>query len=72
MKRLAAVLACAVAAAADPAQLRREVESLRPDRHAWREISWRTCPLEALAESRETGKPVLAWVFLGSPLDERC
>ena len=29
-------------------------------------------PLEALKESREQKKPVIIWVFLGNPKDERC
>jgi hypothetical protein len=55
-----------------PAALRAEIEALRPARHVWRAIPWKTCPLEALKESRERNKPVLAWVFLGTPTDERC
>ena len=57
---------------ATPEALRKEVEALRPDRHAWREIAWKTCPLEALKEARDKNKPVIAWVFLGLPTDERC
>jgi len=52
--------------------LRKQVDELRPENHVWREIAWKTCPLEALKESREQKKPVLIWVFLGNPSDERC
>ena len=55
-----------------PDALKAEIEALRPARHVWREIPWKTCPLEALKASREQKKPVIAWVFLGVPTDERC
>ncbi len=52
--------------------LRAEIEALRPANHPWRAIAWKACPLAALTEAREKNRPVLAWVFLGSPIDERC
>jgi hypothetical protein len=52
--------------------LRVEIEALKPAQHIWRAIPWKTCPLEALNASREQKKPVIAWVFLGVPTDERC
>jgi hypothetical protein len=52
--------------------LKAEIAALKPARHVWREIAWKTCPLEALKESREQKKPVITWVFLGIPTDERC
>jgi hypothetical protein len=52
--------------------LKADIEAMRPARHVWREIAWKNCPLEALKEAREQKKPVLIWVFLGSPSDERC
>jgi hypothetical protein len=58
--------------ATTPEALKAEIEASRPARHAWRAIAWKTCPLEALKESRQQKKPVLAWVFLGIPTDERC
>ena len=58
--------------APDPASLRAEIEKLRPATLAWREIAWKDCPLESLRESREKQKPVIVWVFLGKPRDERC
>jgi len=57
---------------ASPETLQAEIAGLKPARHAWREIAWKNCPLEALQESRERDRPVLAWVFLGNPADERC
>jgi hypothetical protein len=58
--------------ATTPEALRAEIAALKPARHVWREIAWKTCPLEALKESREQKKPVITWVFLGIPTDERC
>jgi hypothetical protein len=55
-----------------PAALQAEIEALKPTHHVWRAIAWKTCPLEALKAAREQKKPVLAWVFLGIPTDERC
>jgi hypothetical protein len=58
--------------ATSPEALRAEVQALKPAHHVWRAIAWKTCPLEALQASREQKKPVLVWVFLGLPADERC
>jgi hypothetical protein len=55
-----------------PEALKAEVEALRPADHVWRAIPWKTCPLEALKAARAQNKPVIAWVFLGVPTDERC
>ena len=59
-------------AVSSPESLRVELEALRPAEHVWRAIDWKTCPLEALKASREQKKPIVAWVFLGIPSDERC
>jgi len=55
-----------------PEALRAEIDALKPANHVWRAIPWKTCPLEALKASREQKKPILTWVFLGVPTDERC
>lgn len=52
--------------------LQAEIEALKPADHVWRAIAWKTCPLEALKTAREQRKPIIAWVFLGTPTDERC
>jgi hypothetical protein len=86
MNKLAAVLSllcCAGLSAAQeppgrdrkavtPEALQAEVEALKPADHVWRAIAWKTCPLEALNAARAQKKPVIAWVFLGLPTDERC
>jgi hypothetical protein len=58
--------------AATPEALKAEIVALKPADHVWRAIPWKTCPLEALKASREQHKPIIAWVFLGLPTDERC
>ena len=59
--------------AASPEAILAEIEALRVPRVAWREISWRSCLLEGLKESRESGKPLLLWVFIDRPADDaRC
>ena len=56
-----------------PAEILEEVEALREDDVAWREIQWKTCLLEGLKESSAQHKPVMLWVFIDRPFDdERC
>ncbi len=70
---LTAILASFALAREDgPQGMRAEVEAMRPAKQAWREIPWKSCPLEAVAAARKAGKPILVWVFLGNPSDERC
>jgi hypothetical protein len=58
---------------ATPDALRAEIESLRPDHIAWREIKWNSCLLEGLKQSREQKKPLILWVFIDRPADDaRC
>src|SRR6516225_959005 len=53
-----------------PNALKAEVEALKAPRVAWREIAWKSCLLEGLAESRAKKKPVLLWVFIDRPPDD--
>jgi hypothetical protein len=39
-----------------------------PDEERWLQIPWRTNIVEALAEARRVGKPVMLWVMNGNPL----
>jgi hypothetical protein len=55
-----------------PEALKAEIEALKPAQQAWRAIPWKNCPLDALKEARAKRRPVLTWVFLGNPADERC
>jgi hypothetical protein len=53
--------------------LQAEIEGLKAPKVAWREISWKSCLLEGLKESRAKNKPALLWVFIDRPIDDaRC
>ena len=51
-------------------ELRKQIEELSIDQ-TWSRVPWKTCPIEAFAESRKTGKPVLVWALGGDP-EGRC
>ena len=56
-----------------PDALKAEIDGLKADKVAWRQIPWKTCLLEGLKESREKNKPVILWIFIDRPVDdERC
>jgi hypothetical protein len=55
-----------------PETLKAEIEALKATDLAWSKIAWENCVLEALQASREKKKPVIVWIFLGNPSDERC
>ena len=58
---------------ATPKALKAEIEALKVDKVAWREIAWKSCLIEGLKESREKHKPVLLWIFIDRPIDDaRC
>jgi hypothetical protein len=66
-------LLLAVLVSAQERDFKAEIDALRPASHVWREIAWKSCPLEALTEAREKNKPVIFWVYLGDPSgDDRC
>lgn len=58
--------------AATPESLHAEIEALKPAKHIWREVKWKTCLLEALRDARAQKKPVLLWVLGGEPTKGRC
>ncbi len=72
--RMLAALAFVVglASAQEVDALRLRIESLRPVDHVWRAVKWESCLLEGLERSRKEQKPILLWVFLHHPADERC
>ena len=56
-----------------PKALRAEIEELRLENVAWRQIHWNTCLLEGIKESRRLKKPMILWIFIDRPVDdERC
>jgi len=38
---------------------------------AWRKSEWKTCLLEALEASRVEKKPLILWVFIDLPVDDK-
>ncbi len=65
--------AAAGAADPDPVALRKEIDSLRAPKVAWRGIAWKSCLLDGLKSAKTEGKPVLLWVFIDRPADDaRC
>lgn len=69
---LSVLLAAVLAQDPTPESVKAAIDELRPAKLAWNDIAWKTCPLEALAEARRTKRPIITWVFLGNPSDERC
>jgi hypothetical protein len=56
-----------------PETLKADIDALKAARVAWREIAWKSCLLEGLAEARARNKPALLWVFIDRPIDDaRC
>ena len=71
---LLAVILPALFAASEPdiGSVEKSVLAMRPKTNVWRELQWETCLLDGLERSRKENKPVLLWVFLHNPNDERC
>ncbi len=66
------MLVLALAQDPTPESVKSQIDELRPAKLAWADIAWKTCPLEAMAEARRSKRPIITWVFLGNPGDERC
>ena len=58
-------------AAATPEALRSHIDKLRVPGVAWRKIPWKTCLLEGIAESAREKKPIILWVFIDLPIDDK-
>jgi len=52
-------------------QLEAEIATMRVEDVAWRKIDWRTCLLDGLGESRAEDKPIILWVFIDRPVDDK-
>lgn len=67
------MLACVLAAllTQEPDALQAGIDALKSPKVAWREIPWKTCLLEGLGEAAEKKKPVLLWVFIDRPVDDK-
>ena len=54
-----------------PDELKAKIASMRVADVAWRKIAWKTCLLDGLKASREHNKPVILWVFIDRPVDDK-
>lgn len=50
--------------------LQERIDALKIDA-PWSKIPWKTCLVDAFAEARRDGKPVLVWALGGDP-EGRC
>lgn len=56
-----------------PNEIQAAVAALGKKDVAWRQVEWKTCLLDGLAESARTKKPLMLWIFIDRPIDdERC
>ena len=54
-----------------PDALNSEIASMRVNDVEWRKIAWKTCLLDGLKASREQNKPIILWVFIDQPVDDK-
>ena len=52
-------------------ELKKEMDSMRLPNVAWRRIEWKTCLLEGLRASRRKNKPLILWIFIDLPVDDK-
>lgn len=52
-------------------ELKKEWQDMRLPNVAWRNIEWKTCLLEALRASRKKNKPLILWIFIDLPIDDK-
>ena len=57
--------------AATPEELKSRIDQWRAPDVAWRKIQWKTCLLEGIAASAEEKKPIIVWMFIDLPRDDR-
>ena len=53
-------------------QLSTRIVALKAKNSRWREIQWNRCLLDGMAKSRAKNRPIVFWVFLHNPNEERC
>ena len=51
--------------------VRAEYDALSVEEVEWRKIDWRTCLIDGLNASKKQSKPVLLWVFIDRPVDDK-
>ncbi|MGI9239789.1 MAG: hypothetical protein ACR2RV_03250, partial [Verrucomicrobiales bacterium] len=57
--------------AVDADELKKEIAAMRVKDVAWRKIEWKTCLLDGIKASREQKKPMVLWVFIDRPVDDK-
>jgi hypothetical protein len=67
------LLSAAAAVAADPAEVQRRAQQIRPAPHEkkWEQVPWLLDLNEAIRHARQEGRPLLLWGSDDDPL-ERC
>ena len=71
LKKLRGETPPAEGAKIDPDAIKSEIEAMRVKDVAWRQIEWKTCLLDGLKASREQKKPLVLWVFIDRPVDDK-
>lgn len=51
--------------------LKSQITEMRVEEVAWRKIKWKTCLIDGLHASRKEKKPVILWVFIDRPVDDK-
>lgn len=54
-----------------PAEIRSGVAALKEQEPDWRQIEWETSLVRGLERSRKENKPVILWVFIDRPVDDK-
>jgi hypothetical protein len=52
-------------------ELKKERDAMRLPNVAWRSIQWETCLLKGLRASRKKNKPLILWIFIDLPIDDK-
>ena len=56
---------------ASPAEIRSGIAALKEEKPDWRQIEWETSLVRGLQRSRKEKKPVILWVFIDRPVDDK-
>lgn len=65
------IMAPELPGAASLDDLKERIDELRVPDVAWRKIDWKTCLLEGIQASVDENKPIITWMFIDLPLDDK-
>ncbi|MFT5498090.1 MAG: hypothetical protein ACI9TH_003498 [Kiritimatiellia bacterium] len=51
--------------------LDQSISALQQTDVAWRGIEWKTCMIDALHTARKEKKPIVVWMFIDRPIDDK-